>query len=139
MDTKTPLFDAAHCEPDSWESLDYEGKVLAMRPEVLKEEYHRGVPALVSDWRLRVLPHRHWPCRVRHLPRGWRGDPLGSRRLSWRGERRVPAGLGAGEAGGDPGAETERSHDGRHELKGGDILQQITLKIRKTNKKEETM
>ena len=33
MDTKTPLFDAAHCEPDSWESLDYEGKVLAMRPD----------------------------------------------------------------------------------------------------------
>ena len=42
MDTKTPLFDAAHCEPDSWESLDYEGKVLAMRPEVLKEEYRTG-------------------------------------------------------------------------------------------------
>lgn len=31
------LFGAEHCEPDSYSSLDYEGKVLALSPDVLKE------------------------------------------------------------------------------------------------------
>ena len=31
------LFGAEHCEPDSYSSLDYEGKVLVLSPDVLKE------------------------------------------------------------------------------------------------------
>ena len=33
------LFDQSHCQPDSWSALDYNGKVLALKPEILKEEY----------------------------------------------------------------------------------------------------
>lgn len=34
---KLKLFGAEHCEPDSYSSLDYEGNVLVLSPDVLKE------------------------------------------------------------------------------------------------------
>lgn len=33
------LFGPSHCEPDSFEKLDYEGKVLVLSPDTLKESY----------------------------------------------------------------------------------------------------
>ena len=33
------LFGPEHCHPDSFSSLDYEGKVLVLSPDILKESY----------------------------------------------------------------------------------------------------
>ena len=35
---KLDLFGAEHCEPNSWEDLDYEGKVIVLSPDTLREE-----------------------------------------------------------------------------------------------------
>ncbi len=45
-----------------------------------------------------------------HLPGQRRTGPVGPQQLYWHHERGVPAGLGEGEAEGNSGAKTERTH-----------------------------
>lgn len=67
---KLGLFGPSQCEPDSFEALDYEGKVLVLSPDVLKESY----------WNTRAqlwYAHDGFGCRPHAIGRSIRCTCLG--------------------------------------------------------------
>ena len=64
------LFGAAQCEPDSYASLDYEGKVLVLSPDTLKESYWTPQAQL---W----YAHDGFGCRPHAIGRSIRCTCLG--------------------------------------------------------------
>ena len=93
------LFGPEHCHPDSFSSLDYEGKVLVLSPDILKESYwNEGAMLWYAHDGFGCSPH--WALHPLYLP-GRRGDdPLEPGGFYGRAERSVSAGLGRGETGG---------------------------------------
>lgn len=64
------LFGAEHCEPDSYSNLDYEGKVLVLSPDTLKESCWQQENQL---W----LAHDGFGCRPHAIGRSVRYTCLG--------------------------------------------------------------
>lgn len=64
------LFGAEHCEPDSYSNLDYEGKVLVLSPDTLKESCWQQENQL---W----LAHDGFGCRPHAIGRSVRCTCLG--------------------------------------------------------------
>ena len=67
---KLELFGPEHCEPNSYESLDYEGRVLGLSPDTLKESCWTPQNQL---W----LAHDGFGCRPRAIGRSIRCTCLG--------------------------------------------------------------
>ncbi len=96
---KLELFGPEHCEPNSYESLDYEGRVLVLSPDTLKESCWTPQNQL---W----LAHDGFGCRPNAIGRSirctcpgrWRNDSLEPHRFHRRSERKLPPRLGKRES-----------------------------------------
>lgn len=102
---KLELFGPEHCEPNSYESLDYEGRVLVLSPDTLKESCWTPQNQL---W----LAHDGFGCSPHAVGRSIRCTCLGDGRLHRRSERGIPPRLGQRKAGGVSRAERRHGRDG---------------------------
>lgn len=110
---KLELFGPEHCEPNSYESLDYEGRVLVLSPDTLKESCWTPQNQL---W----LAHDGFGCSPHAVGRSirctclgrWSADQMEPHRLHRRSERGIPPRLGQRKAGGASRAERRHGRDG---------------------------
>ena len=103
------LFGPEHCHPDSFSSLDYEGKVLVLSPDILKESYwNEGAMLWYAHDGFGCSPHAIGRS-IRCTCLGDGDDPLEPGGFYGRAERSVSAGLGRGETGGIKGMEQTQS------------------------------